>query len=104
MATVRYSVQAKADLLSMGKYTLHAWGEAQAARYLANLEDCTRMLARNATIGRSCNWIRPGLRRFEAGKHVLFYRRLADCILVTRILHQSMMPDRHSSEDEASGS
>jgi toxin ParE1/3/4 len=103
MATVRYSVRAKGDLLSIGKYTLHAWGEAQAGRYLAALEDCARMLARNATIGRSCNWIRTGLRRFEIGKHVLFYRRLPDCIFVTRILHQSMMPDQHSFEDEGPG-
>lgn len=99
MATVRFSRDAKADLLSIGAYTLQTWGPAQAERYLDGLERCAKLLAGNPLLGRPCEWIRPGLYRFEKGRHVLFYRRQEDGILVSRILHQSMLPEHHSFED-----
>lgn len=95
MATFRFSRRAEADLLSIGEYTLRKWGETQAIRYLRELEDCCQMLARNPALGRLCEDIRPGLRRFEHGKHVLFYRQAPGGILISRILHQRMLPERH---------
>jgi hypothetical protein len=41
----------------------------------------------------------PGLRRLEHGKHVVFYRPKRAGIVVSRILHQGMLPDRHILED-----
>jgi len=40
------------------------------------------------------------LRRLEHGKHAVFYRQERDGILVSRILHQRMLPDLHSTEDQ----
>jgi len=100
MATVRFSRSAKADLLSIGVYTLETWGVAQAERYLDGLELCAKLLAGNPALGRTCDWIRPGLFRFEKGRHVLFYRRQEDGILVSRILHRSMLPEQQPFEDE----
>jgi toxin ParE1/3/4 len=93
MAGVQFSRSAKADLLKMGAYTLQTWGAAQAERYLGSLEQCANLLAANPALGRLCAWIRPGLRRFEKGKHVLFYRQVEGGIRISRILHQSMEPD-----------
>jgi toxin ParE1/3/4 len=104
MATLLLSRGAKADLLSIGAYTLQTWGVAQAERYLDGLERCAKLLATNPSLGRPCGWIRPGLHRFEKGRHVLFYRREQDGILVSRILHQSMMPEQQAFEDEAAES
>jgi len=101
MARARFSNRAKADLLEIGAYTLRTWGEVQAAHYLDGLEQCAKMLARHPALGRSCAWIRSNLFRFEKGKHVFFYRKEGSGILVSRILHQSMMPDRQPFEDEA---
>ncbi|MGO8932833.1 MAG: type II toxin-antitoxin system RelE/ParE family toxin [Terracidiphilus sp.] len=98
MPNASFSGRAKADLLSIGSYSMRAWGEAQTARYLEDLRRCAMMLARNPKIGRSCDWIRPGLHRFEQGRHVVFYREVKGGILVVRILHQSMLPDKHSFE------
>jgi toxin ParE1/3/4 len=98
--TIHFSGKAKADLLHIGSYTLKTWGEAQALRYLSGLEDCAKTLAASPAIGRECDWIRPGLRRFETGRHVIFYRPEKGGILVVRILHQSMMPDRHPFHDQ----
>jgi toxin ParE1/3/4 len=61
------------------------------------------MLAANPALGRPCEWIRPGLHRFEKGRHVVFYRREDDGIVVSRILHQSMLPSQQSFEDATSG-
>ncbi len=80
--------------------TLRTWGEAQAARYLTELEACCQMLADNPEPGRGCDDIRPGLRRMESRKHVIFYRRESKGILVVRILHQRMLPGRQAIDDE----
>ena len=100
MHTVRYSRSAKSDLLGIGAYTLQNWGAAQAERTLDSLEKCAQLLAANPSLGRRCAWIRPGLHRFEKGRHVFFYRQEGDGIYISRILHQSMLPEEQYFEDE----
>lgn len=95
MAAFRFSRRAETDLLSIGDYTLRTWGKAQAARYINELELCCQTLADNPALGRPCDDIRPGLRRLEHRKHVIFYRQQHGGILVSRILHERMLPDRH---------
>jgi len=85
--------------MNIGEYTLRTWGRAQTARYLAELELCCQRLAANPSLGRNCDDIRPGLRRLECGAHVLFYGQRRDGILISRILHQSMLPEKHSMDD-----
>jgi toxin ParE1/3/4 len=58
------------------------------------------MLAGNPALGRSCDYVRPDLRRMECGRHVVFYREDAGGILVSRILHQGMLPGRHAIDDD----
>ena len=84
----------------IGVYTLRTWGEAQANRYISQLEDCCQRLADNPALGRSCDEVRPGLRRMEQGMHVVFYREEADGILISRILHQRMLPAKQDIDDE----
>lgn len=100
MAKFRFSRRAEADLLRIGEYTLHKWGEAQAIRYISELEVCCQMLADNPNLGRRCDVIRPGLRRHEHGKHVMFFRQERAGILVSRILHQRMLPEKHAIDDD----
>ena len=100
MATFRLSRLAEADLTDIGIYSLQIWGEDQAVRYIDNLEYCCNLLADNPQLGRACNHIRPGLRRMECGRHVVFYRIEEDGIVVSRILHQRMLPERHGMDDE----
>jgi toxin ParE1/3/4 len=103
MAEFRFSRGAEADLLSIGAYTLRTWGEDQTIRYIDDLEACCQMLADNPTLGRACDEVRPGLRRMECGQHVVFYREDAEGILVSRILHQRMLPERHAIDDRDAG-
>jgi toxin ParE1/3/4 len=97
--TVHFSRRGEADLLEIADYTLRNWGEAQAIRYIDALESCCNGLAQNPELGRRCNDVRPGLRRMESGKHVIFYRQHQGGILVSRILHQRMLPARHAIDD-----
>ena len=104
MAAFRFSRRAEADLLGIARHTLRTWGAGQAVRYIDDLEACCRMLANNPGLGRACDYVRLGLRRMECGRHVVFYRENARGILVSRILHQHMLPESHEigDEDEAS--
>ncbi len=86
-------------MLGIADYTLHTWGKAQAASYLGELEDFCVALAKNPGLGRSCEEIRAGLRRMEHGRHVIFYRTRGGGILITRILHERMLPEKHSLGD-----
>jgi toxin ParE1/3/4 len=72
VAKYRLSRRAESDLLSIGSYTLESWGEAQFSRYLEKLESCCQAVAENPNLGRPCTDIRPGLRRINEGKHVIF--------------------------------
>ena len=81
-------------------YTLERWGEDQVLRYLDGLEACCEKLAESPALGRTCDDIRPGLRRMEHGRHVIFYREDAEGILVLRIVHQGMLPGRQPMEDD----
>jgi toxin ParE1/3/4 len=100
VARFRFSRRAEADLFNIGDYTFRTWGKAQADRYIGELEDCCQLVADNPALGRPCDEIRPGLRRMEQGKHVVFYRVETGSILISRILHQRMLPENQSIDDE----
>ena len=99
MGLFQFSRRAEADLLSIGDYTLRTWGLTQTVRYIQDLETCCQTLADKPTVGRACDYIRPGLRRMEHGRHVVFYRESAEGILISRILHQSMLPEKQPIDD-----
>lgn len=93
MHNLRVSSKAENDLDLIADYKIKTWGTNQTDEYLAKLEGGLNLLAANPAVGRTCDTLQPGLRRFELGKHVVFYICDPDGILVVRILHQSMVPD-----------
>jgi toxin ParE1/3/4 len=101
VAAFRFSRRAEADLLGIANYTLRTWGRAQTTRYLGELEALLKTLANKPALGRACDDIRPGLRRIEHRKHVVFYRQELTGILISRILHQTMLPDKHDPGDQS---
>ena len=99
MAAIRFTRLAEADLLSIGAYTLRTWGEEQAVHYIDELEIRCQRLAENPASGHPCDHMRPGLRRIKQGKHVIFFRCAPDGIIVSRILHERMLPEIHDLDD-----
>jgi toxin ParE1/3/4 len=94
-----YSKLAEDDLTEIGAYTLQMWGVEQTEKYLRQLEDCCRMIARNPNLGKPWKGNSQGLRRMEQGSHTIFYRQFDSRIIVVRILHQNMMPTRHTFDE-----
>jgi toxin ParE1/3/4 len=94
-----YTRLAEDDLAEIGAYTVSMWGIQQAIKYLQELEDCCQLIARNPRIGRPWNGIPHGLWRMEQGSHVIFYQPLDAGMIITRILHQLVLPRRRLFDD-----
>lgn len=86
---------AERDLNEIANYTRDRWGAGQAVEYIEHLRALCQQLGKTPKIGRVCAGVRPGLRRAECGRHVVFYRIGAEGITISRILHQAMLPDLH---------
>ena len=95
-----YSEAALQDLIDIGFYTLERWGPEQTDVYLAALEDCCEMLAHQPMLGKAVPELVAELRRFEQGRHSIFYVPQSGGILVVRVLHQRMIPSQESFMQE----
>jgi toxin ParE1/3/4 len=82
------------DLAQILDYTVDTWDERQAENYMEELAGCFQLLADSPRIGRACSQLATGLRRFEHGKHIIFYKPDRNAILIARILHQNRLPSR----------
>ena len=94
----RLSRLAVMDLLAIGRYTQTTWGYDQRNRYLAKLDQCFHMLAKNPDRGQVCDDIRLGYRKYRVDKHLVFYRMGKEGIEIIRILHGSMDLDAYLNE------
>ena len=90
--------KAKADLQSIGRYTAIKWGINQRNIYLTQIDRCFHDLSDSPDLGRVCDFIRKGYRKYKVGKHLIFYRHAgADQIEIVRILHERMDVKIHLS-------
>ena len=82
---------AQADLKSIARFTQEGWGVRERNAYLKEVDQVFRALAKNPLMGRTCDDIREGYRKFPHGSHVIFYKQLGeDELLIVRILHGTM--------------
>jgi len=95
VASILLRKRAEEDLKAIAEYTIRTWGLEQAERYLLSIRDCCHLLAERPALGRACDSISQGLRRIEHAEHIIFYRVLADGVIVSRVLHRSMVPEFH---------
>lgn len=87
---------ARKDIIDLGRYTAEKRGKRQRDKYLKQLDDAFKLLARQPEIGRDAGDIKLGYKRFSQGIHTIFYRAGAESkIVVIRILHSSMDVERH---------
>ncbi len=81
---------AKSDLIGIAKFTQQRWGVEQRNRYLAQLDDMFHQLADNPGLGKSCDYIKRGYRKFPVASHVIYYRTRSNRIEIVRVLHRRM--------------
>ena len=89
---------AEADLKNIWLYSFPTWGEAQADRYLEQLEAGIRRLVEHPGLGKRRENIRAGYRSIQIKRHVAYYRMDGQRIEIVRVLHESMDPSNHFEE------
>ena len=82
------------DIGDIWDYTATMWGIDQADYYINNIRDCCSDLASGRKRGRTVP-VRSGYLKYAVGKHLIFFLKTEDGILVVRILHQSMDVEIH---------
>ena len=95
MAEYRLTPAAEGDLEAIWTYTLRQWSAEQADRYIDTLTDAFVELAQSPKSAPACDQIRPGYRRRNIGRHVIYFRTTTYGIVVVRILHDRMDAQRH---------
>lgn len=82
---------AKTDLRDIALFTQQRWGKEQRNIYLKQFDDSFWLLAENPDIGKTCDEIRIGYRKFLHGSHVIFSQQIgSQQIKIIRIVDQSM--------------
>jgi toxin ParE1/3/4 len=91
MKKLRFTNKAVEDLTQIWDYTRNKWSENQADIYYSLLIDNCKEISSNPGIGNKYSGIREGLFGRNTGKHIIFYREVAENeIEIVRILHEQM--------------
>ena len=93
--TVRKSVLAELDLISIWEYSLEQWDATQADKHLDALYKGISALADNPELGVSRDAVRAGYRALLINSHAVYCTITPGAIFVVRILHEGMDPGRH---------
>ena len=94
MSSFDLTKAARQDLKSIAKFTQERWGVRQRNTYLKEIDQVFRVLAKNPDMGRACDEVREGYRKFPHGSHVIYYSEIeSDPLLIVRILHVTMDVD-----------
>lgn len=97
MTNKSYRLYPKAieDLESIYLYSVREFGIKRTEDYIWAIDSSFQHLADDPLISRKCDYIRPGLRAFNVGSHIIFFKTTDYGIAVIRVLHQSMDFNKH---------
>ncbi|MBN9231767.1 MAG: type II toxin-antitoxin system RelE/ParE family toxin [Legionella sp.] len=93
--TYRLYPKALEDLESIYLYSTREFGIKKTEDYILAINSSFQHLADDPFISRKCDYIRPYLRAFNVGSHIIFFKTTDYGIAVIRVLHQSMDFNRH---------
>ncbi|HHH89161.1 MAG TPA: type II toxin-antitoxin system RelE/ParE family toxin [Aliiroseovarius sp.] len=83
--------KAKEDLRKIARYTEKRWGRNQRYLYIRQFDDVFHLLSESPSVGKKCDYIQAGYRKFPQGSHIIFYRETTkNKITIIRILHKNM--------------
>ena len=84
---VRVAPLGRLDVRAIRQYTLDTWGEEQGDAYLASPNEVLRRVGEFPSLRRPRDDVRPVLRAFTFGQHVILYRVEDDEVIVLRVVH-----------------
>ncbi len=93
------SPNAVRSLQDIKSYSIEKFGKRQTAIYLEKLRDRMFYLADNPEYGKKRDEIKPGYYSYFEGSHTIYYKIFPDYIGIIDILHQSMEPVLHLTEE-----
>ena len=89
------------DLLDIFAYGCEKFGANTAEAYVYRLEAGFRQLTEHPKLDRSIEQTIEGVRALPVVSHVIYYQVTDTTIDIIRILHKSMLPERHVDKDTA---
>lgn len=91
MIAFKLTREAKQDLRKIAIFTEKRWGKNQRYLYIKQFDDAFHLLAETPSVGKKCDYIKIGYRKFPQGSHIIFYREGAKSkITIIRILHKNI--------------
>lgn len=83
--------KAKEDLRKIARFTEKRWGRDQRFLYIKQFDEVFHLLAETPSVGKQCDYIKEGCRKFPQSSHIIFYRENTKSkIIIIRILHKNM--------------
>lgn len=82
----RLSVEAAQDIVELVSFGIETFGEAQALKYHKSLEQLFELLSGMPELGREVPNLGAKLRRFEHGRHIVFYQSSKVDVLIVRVI------------------
>ncbi len=94
MSAFALTRKAKADLRAIALSTEINWGKVQRNFYIKQFDDAFHILADSPMLGKTCDQIKAGYRKFPQGSHIIFYKTgMNPAVEIIRILHKHMDVD-----------
>ena len=93
--SIKLRPKARQDLRKIYKDGVKGWGVLRAEHYIKNLDRIFLKLANHQLPLKSAGNIKEGLLSYPAVSHMIFFRKTATGIEITRILHKRMDYKRH---------
>ncbi len=91
MKSFELTKEAKHDLRKIARFTEKRWGRDQRFLYIKQFDDVFHLLSKNPSLGKGCEYIKKGYRKFPQSSHIIFYREdEISKIIIIRILHKNM--------------
>lgn len=89
------SPEAQNSLKEIRSYSLKNFGAKRTKRYLQDIRNRMRDLAKDPNRGKMRDDLKAGYRSDFVGSHTIYYRTQDHHVDIIDILHQSMEPSRH---------
>ena len=95
MVAYKITIDARAELIEIRRYTLNQWGSEQSKKYLAELRQTIKVLSETPTMGKQRHDVGTNVYSFPYVSHVIYYIYEKQSLVVFAILHKNMLPHLH---------